>query len=72
MSKMTSDTHMVGGGYSVRFSFDSALGIKSHIQCVWTPRKPSQADLRDKVDDARYQDALRQFTVWIMAKGGVK
>ena len=72
MSKFTSDTHMVGGGYSVRFSFNRSICVRSHVQCDWTPCQPSPADLKSKVDNARYQDALHQFTVWIMAKGGVK
>lgn len=72
MSKMASDTHMVGGGYSVQFSLMGNTTSAPHIQCIWTPHKPTTAQFKNKVDEARYQAALRQFASAILAKGGTK
>lgn len=72
MSKLTSDTHIVGGGYCVRFSLMGNTTSAPHIQCTWTPHKPTATQFKNKVDETQYQAALRQFASAILAKGSAK
>jgi hypothetical protein len=62
MKAHISDLHRVGGGFSVQFH-TSARGIEAE----WTPRLPTERDLRCKVDMTRYRQALAQFVAAAMS-----
>lgn len=62
--KLASDVHMVGGGYSVRFtafSDDNADAILLKVE--WSPNVPTGADLLGKVDPEKYAAAASQFAI---------
>ena len=68
--KMASDAHMVGGGYSVRFSVLGAANGAIHLMCEWTPRQPSAKEFKNKVDASKYDAAFRQFASAVAARTG--
>lgn len=59
MTPIFSDRHLVGGGYSIQFSYRPE-DAKS-LQCVWSPRLPSPRDFRRKVDRRKYEAAREVF-----------
>lgn len=71
-SKMASDSHIVGGGFTVRFSILGAAGSSQHIQCQWPPRQPSAKEFNTKVDARKYDAALQEFISAVVGRVGDK
>jgi len=62
--KLASDAHMVGGGYSVRFTaFSDEKADVILLKVEWSPDVPTGADLVRKVDPEKYAAAVAQFAI---------
>ena len=61
----------VGGGYSVQFMTIKNGDVVLPITCEWSPRLPTESDLRQKVDMRLYDVELAYFTVavWQQSSG---
>jgi hypothetical protein len=55
---INSGMHLIGGEFSIHFSFSTAKG---GILCTWAPRRPTPAELKKHGMLPKYDKALHSF-----------